>query len=230
MMTIAADVDEAVRGIPSGSTVLVSGFGKTGQPIDLLAALLRTDATDLTVVSNNAGNGDEGLAILIKEGRVRRIVCSFPRQSDSWHFEKEFAAGRIELELVPQGTLAERIRAGGAGIAGFFTATAYGTPLAEGKETRIIDGRGYVLEEPIRGDFSLIKAHTADRLGNLTFRKTARNFGPIMASAATTTIVQVTSIVPAGQMDPDHVVSPGIFTDVVVATPAVACDREGGVR
>ncbi len=184
-------VDEAVAGIEDGSTVLVGGFGMAGMPVDLIDALIRQGATDLTVVSNNAGNGDTGLAALLAAGRVRRMVCSFPRQSDSWVFDRLYRAGEIELEVVPQGNLAERMRAAGAGIGAFFCPTGVGTPLAEGKETREIDGRTYVLEHPIRGDVALIGAHTADRAGNLVYRKTARNFGPVMATAATTVVAQV---------------------------------------
>ena len=207
---------EAVAGIPDGATVLVGGFGSAGQPVALIEALLEGGARGLTVVSNNAGNGDHGLAALIREGRVRKIVCSFPRQSDSWHFDQAWRAGAIELELVPQGNLTERIRAAGAGIGAFFTPTGFGTPLAEGKETRVIDGRGYLLEYPLRGDVALIAAHKADELGNLVYRKTARNFGPIMAAAARTTIVQVDEIVPSGALDPEHVVTPCLYVDRVV--------------
>jgi 3-oxoadipate CoA-transferase alpha subunit len=196
--------------------VMVSGFGSAGQPVELVEALLDGAATELTIVSNNAGGGDFGLAALIREGRVRKVVCSFPRQADSWHFDEAYRTGGLELELVPQGTLAERIRAAGAGIGAFFTPTGYGTPLAEGKETRVIDGRAYVLEHPIRADVALVAAHRADRLGNLVYRKTARNFGPIMAAAAETTIVQVDEIVPAGSLDPESVVTPCIFVDHVV--------------
>ena len=213
---VVADPDAAVAGIPDGATVLIGGFGIAGQPIELIDALLRQRATDLTVVNNNAGNGDVGLAALLKAGRVRKIICSFPRQSDSWAFDELYAAGRIELELVPQGTLAERLRAGGAGLGGFFCPTAAGTRLAEGKETRVIDGRAYVLEYPIRGDVALIKAHRADGVGNLVYRKTARNFGPVMATAAATTVVQVGRLVPAGDIDPEHVVTPGIFVNRIV--------------
>jgi 3-oxoadipate CoA-transferase alpha subunit len=173
-------------------------------------------ATGLTVVNNNAGQGDQGLALLIKEGRVRKMICSFPRQSDSWHFDAKYKAGEIELELVPQGNLAERIRAAGAGIGGFFTPTGYGTMLAEGKETRIIDGRGHVFETPIHADVALIKALKADGKGNLVYRKTARNFGPIMAAAAKHTIVQVTDIVPTGALDPENIVTPGIYVNSIV--------------
>lgn len=220
MVRILQTVEEAVADIPDGATVMIGGFGTAGQPVELVEALLRQGAGDLTVVNNNAGNGDVGLAALIGAGRVRRIICSFPRQSDSHHFDARYSAGEIELELVPQGNLAERIRAAGAGIGAFFTPTGYGTPLAEGKEVREIGGRHYVLEYPIRADFALIKAHVGDEVGNLTYRKTARNFGPIMASAARTAIVQVSRIVAAGQIDPEHVVTPGIHTSRLVAVPA----------
>jgi 3-oxoadipate CoA-transferase, alpha subunit len=207
---------EAVAGIGDGATVLIGGFGSAGQPVALIEALLEGGASELTVVSNNAGNGEFGLAALIREGRVRKIVCSFPRQSDSWHFDQAWRAGAIELELVPQGNLAERIRAAGAGIGAFFTPAGFGTPLADGKETRVIDGRGYLLEYPLRGDVALIAAHKADELGNLVYRKTARNFGPIMAAAATTTVAQVDEIVPVGALDPEHVVTPCLYVDRVV--------------
>ena len=207
---------EAVADTPDGATVLIGGFGAAGQPVALIEALLASDARDLTVISNNAGNGDHGLAALIRDRRVRKIVCSFPRQSDSWHFDAAWRAGEIELELVPQGNLAERIRAAGAGVGAFFTPTGFGTALAEGKETRVIDGKGYVLEYPLRGDVALIAAHRADELGNLVYRKTARNFGPIMAAAAARTIVQVDQIVPAGALDPEHVVTPCLYVDRVV--------------
>jgi 3-oxoadipate CoA-transferase alpha subunit len=207
---------EAVADTPDGATVLIGGFGAAGQPVALIEALLAGDARDLTVVSNNAGNGDHGLAALIRDKRVRKMVCSFPRQSDSWHFDAAWRAGEIELELVPQGNLAERIRAAGAGIGAFFTPTGFGTALAEGKETRVIDGRGYVLEYPLRADVALIAAHRADELGNLVYRKTARNFGPIMAAAAARTVVQVDEIVPVGALDPEHVVTPCLYVDRVV--------------
>ncbi|RHW25084.1 3-oxoacid CoA-transferase subunit A [Nocardioides immobilis] len=195
---------------------MVSGFGSAGQPVELVEALIESAATELTIVSNNAGGGDVGLAALIREGRVRKVVCSFPRQVDSWHFDEAYRAGRLELELVPQGNLAERIRAAGAGIGAFFTPTGYGTPLAEGKETRVIDGRGYVLEHPLRAEVALVAAHRSDRLGNLVYRKTARNFGPIMAAAAETTIVQVDEVVPTGSLDPENVVTPCVYVDHVV--------------
>jgi 3-oxoadipate CoA-transferase, alpha subunit len=215
-VTILGSALEAVADTPDGATVLIGGFGAAGQPVALIEALLASDARDLTVVSNNAGNGDHGLAALIRDRRVRKIVCSFPRQSDSWHFDAAWRAGEIELELVPQGNLAERIRAAGAGIGAFFTPTGFGTMLAEGKETRVIDGKGYVLEYPLPGDVALIAAHRADELGNLVYRKTARNFGPIMAAAAARTIVQVDEIVPVGALDPEHVVTPCLYVDRVV--------------
>ncbi len=213
---VAADADAAVAGIADGSTVLIGGFGMAGMPVHLIDALIRQGATDLTVVSNNAGNGDTGLAALLAAGRVRKMVCSFPRQSDSWVFDGLYRAGKIELEVVPQGNLAERMRAAGAGIGAFFCPTGVGTPLADGKETREIDGRHYVLELPIRGDVALIGAHRADRAGNLVYRKTARNFGPVMAAAATTTIAQVSEVVEVGELDPEVVVTPGIYVDRVV--------------
>ncbi|GAA3972935.1 3-oxoacid CoA-transferase subunit A [Actinomadura viridis] len=213
---ILESVDEAVRGIEDGSTVLVGGFGFAGMPFDLIDGLIRQGAKDLTIVSNNAGNGDVGLAALLKAGRVRKVVCSFPRQSDSHVFDELYRAGKIDLEIVPQGNLAERMRAAGAGIGAFYCPTAVGTPLAEGKETRTIDGRVHILEYPIKGDVALIRAHRADTLGNLVYRKTARNFGPVMAAAATTTLVQVGEVVPAGDLDPEAVVTPGIYVDRVV--------------
>jgi 3-oxoadipate CoA-transferase alpha subunit len=216
-VTVCAHADEAVAGIESGSTVLVGGFGMAGMPIGLIDALLRQGADDLTLVSNNAGNGDTGLAALLASGRVRKMVCSFPRQPDSWVFDGLYRQGRIELELVPQGNLAERIRAAGAGIGGFYSPTGVGTALAEGKETREFDGRTYVLEMPIRADVALVRAHRADRAGNLVYRKTARNFGPVMATAAVLTIVEVAEVVEAGSLDPEAVVTPGIFVDRVVA-------------
>jgi 3-oxoadipate CoA-transferase, alpha subunit len=218
--SILENATEAVAGIPDGATVMIGGFGPAGQPVELIDALLASGSTDLTVVNNNAGNGDVGLAALIRAGRVRRIMCSFPRQSDSWHFDEKYRNGEIELELVPQGNLAERIRAAGAGIGAFYTPTGYGTPLAEDKETREIDGRHYVLEYPIRADYALVKAHRADELGNLVYRKTARNFGPIMAAAATTTIVQVEDVVPVGGLDPENVITPCIYVDRIVKVPA----------
>jgi 3-oxoadipate CoA-transferase, alpha subunit len=211
------DVDAAVAGITNGATIMIGGFGRAGQPVELIDALIAQGATDLTVVNNNAGNGDVGLAALLARKRVRKVICSFPRQTDSWVFDGLYRAGEIELELVPQGNLAERIRAAGAGIGAFFSPTGVGTQLAEGKESRVIGGREYVLEYPIVADFALVGALRADRWGNVVYRKTARNFGPIMASAAATTIVQVDEIVPLGALDPETVVTPGIFVDRVVA-------------
>ncbi len=216
MTTDAADAVTAGR---ESATVLVGGFGMAGMPVELIDALIDGGAGDLTIVSNNAGNGDTGLAALLAAGRVRKVICSFPRQSDSWVFDGLYRAGKIELEVVPQGTLAERLRAAGAGIGGFYTPTGVGTPLAEGKETRTIDGREYVLEFPIHGDVALIRAHIADRAGNLVYRKTARNFGPVMATAAEVTIAQVTRIVAAGELDPEAVVTPGIYVDRLVEVP-----------
>ncbi len=213
---VNATPTEAVSGIPDGATILVGGFGMAGMPITLIDALIDQGATDLTIVSNNAGNGDTGLAALLAKGRVRKVICSFPRQSDSYVFDELYRAGKVALEVVPQGNLAERIRAAGAGIGAFFCPTAVGTPLAEGKEARTIDGRTYVLEYPIRGDVALIRAHTADRAGNLLYRKTARNFGPVMAAAAALTVAEVSRVVDAGQIDPEAVVTPGIFVDRVV--------------
>ncbi len=211
---------EAVAGIKDGDTVLIGGFGKAGQPVELIEALMARAVSGLTFVNNNAGNGETGLAALIGADKVAKMICSFPRQSDSHIFDAAYRAGKVELEVVPQGTLAERIRAGGAGIGGFFTPTAYGTPLADGKETRIIDGRGYVFEQPITADVALVKALTADRVGNLIYRKTARNFGPIMCTAAAHSIVQVSTVVDLGGIDPEIVVTPGIFVDTVVTIAA----------
>ncbi|MGW6209763.1 3-oxoacid CoA-transferase subunit A [Streptomyces sp. NPDC055089] len=218
--TIAATADEAVAGVEDGSTVLVGGFGLAGMPFELIDALIRQGAGELTVVSNNAGNGEAGLAALLRAGRVRKVICSFPRQSDSYVFDELYRAGRIELEVVPQGTLAERMRAGGAGIGAFYCRVGAGTLLAEGKETREIDGRTHVLEYPVRGDVALIAAHRADTLGNLVYRRTARNFGPVMATAATTVVAQVTDVVPAGKIDPETVVTPGIYVDRLVRAEA----------
>ena len=211
--------DEAVAGIADGSTVLVGGFGLAGMPFDLIDALIRQGAKDLVIVSNNAGNGDVGLAALLAAGQVRKVICSFPRQSDSWVFDGLYRAGKIDLEVVPQGNLAERMRAAGAGIGAFFCPTAVGTPLAAGKETREIDGRMHVLEHPIHADFALIKAERGDRWGNLVYRKSARNYGPTMASAAKVTIAQVYEVVPLGGLDPEVIVTPGIFVTHVVKVP-----------
>jgi 3-oxoadipate CoA-transferase alpha subunit len=217
VVEIVADADAAVAGIADGATVLIGGFGAAGQPVELIDALCRAGARELTVVSNNAGNGEVGLAALLKAGQVRKIICSFPRQVDSWVFDELYRSKRIELELVPQGSLAERMRAAGAGIGAFFCPTGVGTPLAEGKEIRLIGDREYVLEYPIRGDAALIKAYRADMAGNLVYRKTARNFGPVMATAAATTIVQVDEVVERGGIDPEAVVTPGIYVDKIVA-------------
>jgi 3-oxoadipate CoA-transferase alpha subunit len=206
----------ALADIPDGATVMIGGFGNAGMPAQLIDALIEQGAKGLTIVNNNAGNADSGLAALIGARRVKKMICSFPRQADSWHFDGQYRAGEIELELVPQGTLAERIRAAGAGIGAFFTPTAYGTRLAEGKETRRIGARDYVLEYPIYADYALIKADRADRWGNLTYRKSARNFGPIMASAAKCTVVQVRETVELGALDPEDIVTPGIFVQRVV--------------
>ena len=217
-----ASAEAALADIPNGATVMIGGFGNAGMPAALIDALIAQGARDLTIVNNNAGNGDTGLAALLNAKRVRKIICSFPRQTDSYVFDALYRAGEIELELVPQGNLAERIRAAGAGIGGFFTPTGYGTKLAEGKETREIDGKHYVLEAPLHADFALIKAYKGDRWGNLVYRKTARNFGPIMASAAKTAIVQVSEVVPLGALDPEVIVTPGIFVQRIVEVPQAA--------
>ncbi len=206
----------AVDGIGDGASVMIGGFGTAGMPDQLIDALIARQVGDLTIINNNAGNGETGVAALIKAGRVRKIICSFPRQSDSHHFDAAYRAGQIELELVPQGNLAARIQAAGAGLGAIFTPTGFGTLLADGKETREIDGVHHVLEYPIRADFALIKAARGDRWGNLVYRKTARNFGPIMAMAAKTTIAQVTDIVPLGAIDAEVVVTPGIFVQRLV--------------
>ena len=213
---ISPSLEAAVADIHDGATVLIGGFGSAGMPSSLIDALIAHGARDLTIVNNNAGNGDTGLAALLKARRVRKIICSFPRQADSHVFDALYRAGELELELVPQGNLAERIRAAGAGIGGFFTPTGHGTLLAEGKETRLIDGRQHVLEYPIHADFALIKAFRGDRWGNLVYRKTARNFGPIMAMAARCTVAQVSEVVDLGVLDPEAIVTPGIFVQRVV--------------
>jgi len=217
-----ASLAQALQDVQDGATVLVGGFGGAGQPVELLDALVEQGARDLTIVANNAGNGETGLAGLLKAGRVRKLICSFPRAADGQVFEALYKAGKVELELVPQGNLAERIRAAGAGIGGFFTPTGYGTDLARGKETRRIDGRDYVLEYPIRADLALIRADRADRWGNLTFRKAARNFNPVMAMAARCTIAQARELAPLGSLDPETIVTPGIFVSRVVHVPATA--------
>ena len=224
-----ATLRDAVADVADGATVMIGGFGTAGLPNELVGALLEQGAKDLTIINNNAGNGDTGLAALLAGRRVRKIVCSFPRQVDSHHFDRLYRAGEIELELVPQGNLAERIRAAGAGIGGFFTPTGYGTELAKGKETREIDGRMYVFETPLHADVAFIKAERGDRWGNLTYRMTARNFGPVMAMAAKTTIATVHEIVPLGTLDPECVVTPGIFVQRIVRIERVATSA-GGFR
>jgi len=212
-----ASIAAAVEGIQDGAVIMVGGFGSAGMPSELIDGVIATGARDLTIISNNAGNGDHGLAALLKAGSVRKVVCSFPRQSDSYVFDELYRAGKVELEVVPQGNLAERIRAAGSGIGAFYSPTGFGTLLAEGKETRVIDGRDYVLEMPLHADIALIKAHKGDRWGNLVYRKAARNFGPIMAMAAKVAIAQVDEIVELGQLDPEHIITPGIFVQRVVA-------------
>jgi len=211
-----AAIDGAVADIFDGTIVMVGGFGPAGQPAELLDALIRRRPRNLTLISNNAGNGDYGLAALLKAGCVKKVICSFPRQTDSWVFDDLYRRGEVELELVPQGNLAARIQAGGAGLGGIFTPTGFGTALAAGKETRHIDGKDYVFETPLKADFALIKALKADRWGNLIYDKTGRNFGPIMATAANCTIAQVSEIVPLGELDPEAVVTPGIFIQRIV--------------
>jgi 3-oxoadipate CoA-transferase alpha subunit len=222
-----ASVADAVAGTPDGATVMIGGFGGAGQPNELIDALIAQGAKDLVIVNNNAGNGETGLAALLKAGRVRKIICSVPRQADSQVFDGLYRSGKLELELVPQGNLAERIRAAGAGIGGFFTPTGYGTDLAQGKETREIGGRMYVLESPIHADLALIKAERGDRWGNLTYRKTARNFGPIMAMAAKVTVASVHEFVALGELDPEHIVTPGIFVQRVVKIARTATAAAG---
>jgi len=209
-------VANAVADIPDGATVMVGGFGASGSPVELIHALIDQGATDLTVINNNTGNGEVGLAALIGSGQVRKMICSFPRSSQSKVFPELYKQGRIELEIVPQGTLAERIRAAGAGIPAFYTPTTVGTILAEGKESREFDGRTYVMEPWLKADFALIKCEVADPMGNLTYNKTARNFSPIMCMAATTTIVQTKKLVAAGDIDPEIVITPGIFVNRIV--------------
>ncbi|WLH14835.1 3-oxoacid CoA-transferase subunit A [Pseudomonas hefeiensis] len=207
---ISPSLEDALSGISDGAVIMIGGFGPSGQPTTLVDALIAQGSRDLTVVSNNAGNGEVGLAALLKMKRVRKIICSFPRQADSYVFDEMYRRGDVKLELVPQGNLAERIRAAGAGIGAFYSPTGYGSPLAEGVEARNIDGKNYLLQYPIKADFALIRADRADRWGNLTYRKAARNFNPIMATAAATTIVQVREIVDLGELDPESVITPGI--------------------
>ncbi len=229
---IAGSVADALEGTPDGATVLIGGFGTAGIPDELIDGLIAQGAKDLTVVNNNAGNGDTGLAALLKAGRVRKIICSFPRQADSYVFDALYRAGKLELELVPQGNLAERIRAAGAGIGAFFTPTGYGTELAKNsdgspKETREINGRHYVLELPIYGDLALIKAERGDRWGNLTYRMAARNFGPVMATACKKTVATVHEIVELGELNPEHIITPGIFVHQIVKINRVATQAGG---
>ncbi len=224
---ISVSVAEALADIRDGSTVMIGGFGGAGQPAELIDGLIAQGARDLTVVNNNAGNGETGLAALLKAGQVRKIICSFPRQADSQVFDGLYRSGKLELELVPQGNLAERIRAAGAGIGAFFSPTGYGTELAKGKETREINGRMYVLEMPIHADVALIKAERGDRWGNLVYRKAARNFGPIMATAAKMTVASVHEVVELGALDPEAVVTPGIFVQRIVKVPRSATGPAG---
>jgi 3-oxoadipate CoA-transferase alpha subunit len=224
---IARSVAEALADVQDGSTVLIGGFGTAGIPNELIDGLIAQGAKDLTVVNNNAGNADTGLAALLKTGRVRKIICSFPRQADSYVFDELYRSGKLELELVPQGNLAERIRAAGAGIGAFFSPTGYGTEMAKGKETREINGKGYVLEMPIHGDVALIKAERGDRWGNLMYRKAARNFGPVMATAAKLTVATVHEIAELGSMEPEHIVTPGIYVHKIVKIDRVATQAGG---
>jgi 3-oxoadipate CoA-transferase alpha subunit len=217
---IADSMRKAVSDLHDGASIMISGFGDAGSPHQLIEAVIEHGATDLTIISNNAGAGETGIAALVKANRVRKVICSFPRQAASHHFDARYRAGEIELELVPQGNLAARIQAAGSGFGAIFTPTGFGTLLAEGKETREIDGRNYVLEYPIHADFALVKALKGDRWGNLIYRKVARNFGPIMAMAAKTTIAQVSEIVDLGDLDPECVVTPGIFVNRIVASDA----------
>ena len=223
---LVASAAAALADVPDGATVIIGGFGTAGHPLELIDALLEQGAKNLVIINNNAGNGTTGLAALLGANRVRKIICSFPRQVDSQIFDDLYRSGKIELELVPQGNLAERIRAAGAGIGAFFSPTGYGTPLADGKETREINGRPYVLEYPLHADYALIKAERGDRWGNLVYRKTARNFGPIMASAARVAVAQVREVVELGELDPETVVTPGIFVKRVVQIDAQPAAKE----
>ncbi|HEY9224556.1 MAG TPA: 3-oxoacid CoA-transferase subunit A [Variovorax sp.] len=224
---ISPSIADAMSGIQDGATVLIGGFGTAGIPLELIDGLIEQGARDLTVVNNNAGNGESGLAALLKAGRVRKIICSFPRQVDSQIFDGLYRSGKLELELVPQGNLAERIRAAGAGIGAFFCPTGYGTELAKGRETREINGKHYVLEYPIYGDVALVKAEAGDRWGNLTYRMAARNFGPVMAMASKKTIATVHEIVELGALDPESIVTPGVFVKHVVKIDRVATQAGG---
>ena len=222
---VKASAAEALADVKDGSIVMIGGFGTAGMPFTLIDALIAQGAKHLTVVANNAGNGNTGLAALLKAGRVRKILCSFPRQTDSWVFDELYRAGKIELEVVPQGNLAERIRAAGAGIGAFYCPTGYGTLLAGNRETRRINGRDYVLEYPIQGDVALIRAQKGDRWGNLVYRKTARNFGPVMAMGARTTVAEVNEVVALGALDPEAIVTPGIFVQRIVKVTELAAQR-----
>jgi 3-oxoadipate CoA-transferase alpha subunit len=229
---VADSIAQALHPVKDGDTVLIGGFGTAGIPNELIDGLIDQGARDLTVVNNNAGNGDTGLAALLNSGRVRKIICSFPRQADSYVFDALYRAGKIELELVPQGNLAERLRAAGAGVGAFYTPTGFGTQLAlnpdgSAKETRVINGRPYVLEFPIYGDVALIKAEAGDRWGNLTYRKAARNFGPVMATAAKRTVATVHEVVALGSLDPEHIVTPGIFVSQIVKVERLATQAGG---
>ena len=224
---IAPSIEAALADVKDGSTVMIGGFGTAGIPNELIDGLIAQGAKDLVIVNNNAGNADTGLAALLKAGRVRKIICSFPRQADSYVFDELYRSGKLELELVPQGNLAERIRAAGAGVGAFFSPTGYGTELAKGKETREINGKHYVLELPIYGDVALIRAEKGDRWGNLVYRKAARNFGPVMATAARLTVATVHEVVELGALDPESVVTPGIFVSKIVRIERVATEAGG---
>jgi 3-oxoadipate CoA-transferase alpha subunit len=224
---IAPSIEAALAGVKDGSTVMIGGFGTAGIPNELIDGLIAQGAKDLVIVNNNAGNADTGLAALLKAGRVRKVICSFPRQADSYVFDELYRSGKLELELVPQGNLAERIRAAGAGVGAFFSPTGYGTDLAKGKETREINGKHYVLEMPIYGDVALIRAEKGDRWGNLIYRKAARNFGPVMATAARLTVATVHEVVELGALDPENVVTPGIFVSKIVRIDRVATEAGG---
>ena len=224
---IAPSIEAALAGVKDGSTIMIGGFGTAGIPNELIDGLIAQGAKDLVIVNNNAGNADTGLAALLKAGRVRKIICSFPRQADSHVFDELYRSGKLELELVPQGNLAERIRAAGAGVGAFFSPTGYGTDLAKGKETREINGKHYVLEMPIYGDVALIRAEKGDRWGNLVYRKAARNFGPVMATAARLTVATVHEVVELGALDPESVVTPGIFVSKIVRIDRVATEAGG---
>jgi 3-oxoadipate CoA-transferase alpha subunit len=224
---ISESIEAALAGVKDGDTVLIGGFGTAGIPNELIEGLIAQGSKDLVVVNNNAGNADTGLAALLKAGRVRKIICSFPRQADSWVFDDLYRSGKLELELVPQGNLAERIRAAGAGIGAFFSPTGFGTELAKGRETREINGKHYVLEMPIHGDVALIKAERGDRWGNLTYRKAARNFGPVMATAARMTVATVHEISDLGTLDPENIITPGIYVSKIVRIDRVATAAGG---